>query len=262
MMKKISPSVSESLGYMLSSGLYDIDMRDKKLSGGFTTYLTDYKAPFLYTNWTGAWGSVSDLTHELGHFNSYYWRAEYGWNIPDGTDIAEVDSQGLVLLSTQYYEDLYGSDVANAARMEELLDSMYSILSGCMEDEFQQTIYANPDMTLDEMNQLYYKLSVEYGLQDIYQTLPEEWVLISHTFQSPLYYISYAAAMVPAAEIWMDSLDDYQGAVNRYESVVYRNPYDGFLTVLGDSGLSDPFDPATIKNLADEFYSYAGKLAG
>ncbi len=261
-MEKLSPNVSESLKYMLTSGLYDVDMRPEKLQGGFTTYLTDLHAPFLYDNWTGSWSSITDATHELGHYNSYYWRTQYGWNVPDGTDIAEVDSQTLVLLSTAYFDELFTGDTADAARMEMVLDTIYSLLSGCMEDEFQQTIYASPDMTLEEMNQLYYELSEEYGFQDVYGTLPEEWVVISHTFQSPLYYISYAAAMVPSAEIWMISLDDQSRAVNVYENVVFRDPYDGFLTVLSEAGLSDPFDPNAIRALADNLKSYAYGLVG
>ena len=43
------------------------------------------------------------------------------------------------------------------------MDAMYSLLSGCMEDEFQQEIYENPNMSLDEMNALYRKLAEEYG---------------------------------------------------------------------------------------------------
>jgi oligoendopeptidase F len=55
-------------------------------------------------------------------------------------------------------------------------------------------------MTLSEMNASYHELAVEYGLDEEYGYTGTEWVLISHTFQTPLYYISYAVSMVPALE--------------------------------------------------------------
>jgi len=131
-----------------------------------------------------------------------------------------------------------------------LIDAMYALISGCMEDEFQQTIYKNPDMTLDEINALYKDLAVEYGLDEVYGFDGTEWVLISHTFQTPMYYISYAVSMVPALELFEESQDDPQSARADYFAILNRDAYAQMQAVLSDNGLAPVFSEATIKRIA------------
>ena len=259
---EISPKISTAMNYMLTCGLYDIEPSETKLSGGFTTYFTSFGAPFLFDNWDGDWSSVSGFTHELGHYTSYYGREPYGWDTPDSTDVAEIDSQTLELLLMNDYDSIFGEEIADAARMEEMLNVLHAILSGCMEDEFQQRLYANPDMTLDEINALYYQLAEEYGLTAIYHYSPEEWVFITHTFESPFYYISYAASMVPSAEIFFLSQEDEDGAVELYEEILGRENGEGFLELLARENLGDPFDPETLSTLESQIRSYCQTLTG
>jgi len=258
--KEISPKISAAMNYMLTRGLYNIEPSATKLSGGFTTYFTSYGAPFLFDNWDGSWNSVAGFTHELGHYTSYYGRDPYGWDTPDSTDVAEIDSQTLELLFMNDYDLIFGEDIAEAARMEEMLNVLHAILSGCMEDEFQQRLYANPDMTLDEINALYYQLAEEYGLSAVYHYSPEEWVFITHTFESPFYYISYAASMVPAAEIFFLSQEDGDRAVAVYEEILGRENGEGFLELLERENLGDPFDPETLSTLESQVRNYCQTL--
>lgn len=258
--QSLSPKISGAMNYMLTCGLYDIEPSDTKLSGGFTTYFTSYGAPFLFDNWDGDWDSVSGFTHELGHYAFYYNRDTYGWDTPDSTDIAEIDSQTLELLFTNDYDDIFEDGTADAARMEEMLGVLHAILSGCMEDEFQQRLYENPDLTLPEINALYYRLAADYGLSAVYRYSPEEWVFITHTFESPFYYISYAASMVPSAEIFFLSLEDGEGAAEIYEEILDRETDEGFLEILEREELGDPFDPETLSALSDQILAYCQTL--
>ena len=196
-----SPLLSEPVTYMLQNRLYDVSDSNTKMDTNFTTYVADYRAPYIFAHWTGSADNVTTILHELGHFTNYYLNAVVGYTAGDSLDLAEVDAQALVLLLFQDYEAFYG-DLADQARTAALIDAMYAILSGCMEDEFQQDVYENPNMTLDQMNDLYASLAEEYGLQQVYGYQGTEWVLISHTFQTPMYYISYAVSMVPALELF------------------------------------------------------------
>ena len=142
------------------------------------------------------------------------------------------------------------------ARTAALIDSMYALLSGCMEDEFQQDVYENPDMTLDEMNALYKKLTVAYGLDEVYGYQGTEWVLISHTFQYPLYYISYAVSMVPALELLELSQRDAEAAKTAYFNIMMREPYADLNEELSKNGLGDVFSEDTIARIADILEAY------
>ncbi|MCE5189709.1 MAG: hypothetical protein LLF75_11105 [Eubacteriales bacterium] len=244
-----SPLLDEPVQYLLRNSLYDMSYGENKMDSSFTTYFSDYKAPYIFSVWTGESQDIATVLHELGHFTSYYHNAVVGYSATDNLDLAEVDSQALVLLMMRYFDRFYG-EYAQEAKNEVLLDAMYSLLSGCMEDEFQQDVYADPGMSLDTMNALYKRLAVEYGLDDVYGFQGTEWVLITHTFQTPLYYISYAVSIVPALELFELSLSDEAAAKNAYFNILMRDPYATFLETLDQNGLSSVFSNATIKQIA------------
>lgn len=244
-----SPMLDEPVQYMLRNDLYDFSYGANKMDNSFTTYISDYSAPFMFSQWTGESSDITTVLHELGHFTNYYHNAAVGYAATDNLDLAEIDSQALVLLMTRYFDQFFGV-YEQDAKTDVLLDAMYSLLSGCMEDEFQQEIYQNPGMTLDQINVLYKQLAVEYGLDDVYGFTGTEWVLISHTFQTPLYYISYAVSMVPALELFELSQSDEAAAKSTYFSILMRAPYASFKEVLEQNGLSSVFLDSTIQRIA------------
>lgn len=168
---------------------------------------------------------------------------------PDPYDVSEIDSQALELLLMPYYDAFYG-ELAPAACREKLLDGMNSLIMGCMEDEFQQRIYERAEpWTPQELHDLYSQLQQEYGIDALYLVFEGEWVTIRHTFESPFYYISYAVSQVPALCLWQESLTDYQGAMEKYDRIIHRNPYDTFSGILEKETLPSPFEEETIKEL-------------
>ena len=245
-----SPLLDESVDYLLQNNLYDFSVSANKMNGSFTTYISDYGAPYIFSQWYGDSANIMTALHELGHFTSYYYNAEVGFSAADSLDLAEIDSQALVLLMIDYYDVFFG-EYAQQAKTDILIDAMYSLISGCMEDEFQQEIYQNTDMTLDEINALYKELAVEYGLDEVYGYQGTEWVLISHTYQTPMYYISYAVSMVPSLELYEISQRDPQAARESYFSILMRSQYDQLQSVLSESGMPSVFSETTIRDIAD-----------
>ena len=244
-----SGRLAESLQYMLDNELYDFTVSEKKMEGSFTTYIGNYRAPFIFSQWDDTSGGVSTVIHELGHFTNDYYNPSVGWSGGYSLDLAEVDSQGLELLATRYY-DVFYDKLSEVAEADMLLNSMYAILSGCMEDEFQQYAYQHPDATLAQRNEKYLALAAEYGFMDLYGYTGTEWTLIPHTFQSPMYYISYATSMLLSLELWAQSKADFDAARDAYWSILDRAPYARFRTVANESGLADPLSPDTVRSLA------------
>ena len=221
------------------------------MESSFTTYFANYSSPFMFTAWEDSFYNTGTLIHELGHYTNYFVSPASGWSVSESLDLAEVDSQGLELLMTAYFDRLYGSDeAAEAALASRLSDALYSVLSGCMEDEFQQAVYADPDMTLEEMNALYYKLAQEYGFADLYGYTGCEWTMIPHTFQTPMYYISYATSMIASLELWDLAQTDADAARNAYLTILQRGPYTDFRETLVAAGLADPLSADTIADIA------------
>ena len=252
-----SPLLLEALDYMLEYGLYDFSPDPNKMETSFTTYFSSYDAPFMFTAWTDSFSDTGTVIHELGHYANYYHNAAVGWSVADSLDLAEVDSQGLELLMLPYYPSFYGKN-ADTAALYRLSDAMYAVLTGCMEDEFQQRIYADPGMTLEEMNALYLRLAGEYGFRELYGYTGTEWTMIPHTFQSPMYYISYAVSMIPALELWERSVADAAAAREAYFAILNRAPYAQFRRTVQQAGLSDPLRPETIERIAEVLHRAYG----
>ena len=105
-------------------------------------------------------------------------------------------------------------------------------------------------MTLEELNDLYYELSVDYGLGDLYGYVGTEWVGIPHTFQSPLYYISYGTSMILSMELWEKSMEDYPAARDAYMDILLRPAYTQLRSVARENGLGDPLSAETIQSLS------------
>ena len=246
----LAPESGEAYAYMMRNGLIDTAVSDKKMDSNFTTYLSASDAPFTLMQWQGDWQSTGTVMHEFGHYLNYYVNPPKSWADSDSLDLAEIDSQAMQLLLTKYFGSFYG-DLAGAAEKSLLLDCMYAMITGCLEDEFQQEVYAHPSWTLPEINACYRQLADEYGLTELYGYTGAEWTQILHTFQTPMYYISYAVSMVPALEIYAMSKEDHSAAEAVYFHIMNRAPYASFRTVVSENGLSDVFDENTIKRIAD-----------
>lgn len=251
-MADFSPLALETLDYLQQYGLYDHASGGDRMQSSFSTFFSDYGAPFLFAEWTGSYQDTSTLVHELGHCINYYQNPAVGWSVSDPLDLAEIDSQGLEMLTMPYYASFYGSPKAvRSARLNRCCDMLYAVISGCMEDEFQQIVYSDPAMTLAQMNAAYLRLAEAYGFADLYGYTGTEWVQIPHTFQSPLYYISYATSALGAMQLFELSERDRAAAGEAYLSILMREPYARFRQTLKKNGLSDPFSESTVEELAE-----------
>ena len=250
-----APELAEAWGYMRQHELYDLNLDTGKLGGSYTIYLSDYHAPFLYSHWDDSATIVGTVIHEFGHFANNYYNPRFGVNAGESLDLCEVDSQGFEMLMMGTYDTIFNRH-AGAAQINELLDALYSVIAGCMEDEFQQRVYAAKDITAAEMNRIYQELAAEYGLAELYGIEGTSWTHIPHHFRSPLYYISYAASMLAALQIWELAQQDRADATAAYLNILKREPYAAFRETLAKNGLGTPMRPESVAELAETLTNY------
>lgn len=233
--KEFPKAMQEAFTYMKDYNLYYFNEGANMMRSAFSTFLSSYRAPFLFIN-TSSHKDVSTLFHEFGHYANFYTSPASMWNIGQDLNLAEVHSQGLELLMQGYYKELYGED-AELMQYNSLIDILGNILQGCAEDEFQQAVYASPEMSLDDINQAHSDIYEKYMGSQIYY----QWVDISHNFEQPMYYISYATSAISALEIWSKAQDDREQGLKIYEDVSGYCFNAKYLDVLDKTGLSDPF---------------------
>lgn len=243
------PVLKESYDYLLKYELYDILTSSNKSPGGFTTYLSGYNEPFISLNYEADYQTLSSLIHEFGHFNYEY----YTGGTCESLDLGEVYSQGLELLAFPYHKKMLGS-IEHSKEMQVVImcDMVRGIIDGCVFDEFLQTVYANPNMTVQELNELYGKISKEYGLE----VDNRDWVEVEHNFISPFYYISYAMSAISSLEIWQKAQVNEQNGMEIYIKLIDSGKDLTFQEALKAVGLSNPFEEKTVKEVMETIGTY------
>jgi len=72
MYRALSPETGEFMDFMCDHDLFDVLGKKSKRTGGYMTYLPDWRSPFIFANFNGTSGDVNVITHECGHaFQGY-----------------------------------------------------------------------------------------------------------------------------------------------------------------------------------------------
>lgn len=250
----VSPELTEALDFLRRNGLYRIGSDDGLYDGGYTDTLPAYRSAFLFNKVSSRFEAFSSTVHEFGHFNAAYHDPTPALYQYSNIDVSEIQSQGLELLFLPCLQDiLAGEDVKarNAVTLYALSQILSSVVDGCLYDEFEQAVYAAPDLSVEDLHQLEQRLNAEYGYNELYE--PEVyWTYISHLFEQPFYYISYATSALPALELWVLSREDYGAAVDAYMKISAVRTDAWFLDVLDENGLCDVTNRGDVVRLADK----------
>lgn len=242
---KISGEVYAAYEYLTRRGLYDIEPSQKKAEVGFTTFLNYYNEPFIFNAPYGNFYDYLDMMHEFGHFvNYFYYPSGLVYSLPDN-DLSELQSQGMTTVMTYLFDDIFGPERGDVMRDEVLLELALAVIDGALYDEFQQRVYAEADLTPERVNEIYAQVYAQYGY-NTYDGYETEWMYISHNFESPFYYISYAVSALGALEINQLCESDFETGVDKYLTVLSMDPEVWYYSeALKDAGLRDIFDPDT-----------------
>lgn len=257
MYTRLSPETAEFIAFLLDHHLYDVEIRDGKRGGGYMTFFEKYRAPFIFANFDGTTENAYIMCHEGGHaFQGYLRREEVFRERRSYTsEAAETHAMAMEFFAWPYMELFFG-DRAEDYRAMHLEGAVRLIISQCQQDEFQELVYDNPDLTPDERNGLWAKLDRVYWPSrdfagDQYLLDGCGWQRIPHMFQWPFYAIDYALAQVCALEYlhWMNR--DREEAWKSYLDFCLRTGTESFPELVRSAGLDDPFREGTLCKLID-----------
>ena len=259
MYRDLSPETAEFIDFMMENGLFDVLGRKTKTQGGYMTELPDYKAPFIFANFNGTSGDGDVITHECGHAFQYFVNREDP--ISEHNDItmetAEIHSMSMEYFTYGWMDKFFGNRKEDYYTMH-LEDSVIFVPYGCMVDEFQHIVYANPDMTPAERKQVWKKLESTYRPHIDFDGDPffgegGFWQRQGHIFASPFYYIDYVLATICAMQFkaWMD--EDFKEAFTHYLQLCKLSARDFYEPMLEQAGLKSPFKDGCIESLVEKF---------
>ena len=258
MYAELSAETKEFFDFMMEGELFDVLGRKTKKAGGYMTYLPLYHAPFIFANFNGTSGDVDVITHECGHaFQGYLSGKDPIQEHADITmETAEIHSMSMEFFAEKWMELFFG-DRADDYRSMHLEDAVAFIPYGCMVDEFQHIVYANPDMTPAERNAAWAKLEKEYRPHvDFtgYKRFEEGgfWQKQLHIYDMPFYYIDYCIAQTCAMEYKVMMDENMEKAWESYLTLCKLSASDFFTNMIPQVGLVSPFEDGCIKEMVDK----------
>jgi M3 family oligoendopeptidase len=257
MYRELSPETAEFIDFMFERELFDLLSRPGKAPGGYCTYIPDFKSPFIFSNFNGTSGDVDVLTHEAGHAFAAY-RAAKQKLIPEysgaSMEICEIHSMSMEFLTGGFRGLFFGRDAAKYELSH--AESALSFLPyGCMVDEFQHIVYADPGLAPEQRNLAWLELERKYRPYLDFGDLPfysrgAGWQRQLHLYECPFYYIDYCLAQTVAFQFWEAWLKCPADGWQRYLTLVDLAGTKSFPGLVQSAGLKSPFEPGCLKALS------------
>ena len=252
-MNEIDPELGASLSHLMEYEMYDIAFSDVKANVGFTIDLPYYQDAFIFASPTGDYRDYHTAIHEFGHYNQTYRSTESILETNMNMDVAEIHSQGLELLFYEYYDDLAAGEAGEQLAFAQIFQLAQAVVDVAQISEFEIEVYENPDMTIQEMNELYLELSEEYGIYYVPEiTQLYDWSNVNHLFSDPCYYVSYLTSALSSLDLFTISVEDPHKAVELYMQLTALPTYVPYCSAVEYVGLQDIFEKGTAADIMNK----------
>ena len=249
----LSPETAEFIDEMFDGGLFDVLSKEGKAPGGYCTYLADYKAPFIFSNFNGTSDDVDVLTHEAGHAFAAWVAARK--DLPmileePGMESCEIHSMSMEQFAYPYAEWFFG-DQADKFRFAHLQEALTFVPFGVAVDEFQHICYAHPELTPKERTYQWHLLEEKYMPwrryeNDAFFARGGYWYHKLHIYLYPFYYINYTLTTMGAMEFKKKYAEDRDAAWQDYLNLCKTGGSRSYLETLRYANLSNPFTPGSV----------------
>jgi M3 family oligoendopeptidase len=250
------PELGDFFKMMVNNHLLDLDTRAGKAGGGFCTSFPTYGIPYIFANFNGTKGDVEVFTHEMGHafqcWQSRNLTLDYLWPTLES---CEIHSMSLEFLTWSQMDKFFGDD-AQRFRQIHLAQSLLFLPYGCAVDHFQHLVYANPDATSQERNQMWQAMEERYlpwrNYGDLaYPTQGGLWQEKQHIYCVPFYYIDYTLALCCAMQFWAKAESNYETTLAEYIALCQLGGKAPFQELVRSANLVSPFQPGCLKTVVD-----------
>ncbi|MBS5283817.1 MAG: M2 family metallopeptidase [Clostridiales bacterium] len=263
----VDGGLGELFSYMREKGLYDLGLEEGETdrnTGTYTLSLPQYGDAFIFLSRSGGVYDHQSLIHEFGHFAAGCYD-----EVPElfqdyYVDVSEIQSQGLELLAAAWARENKG-ELGEVYAYEEICTMVSNVLSACMIGEFEQAVYENPDMTLEELNKLFSDIQDTYenAYIESYDGTCYGWVEIGHLFSSPMYYIGYGTSALSALDLWVDAgTESLEAASGTYMSLIKEGSHMPYCQTAEKWELTDVFSTEELGKLADGIRAIEGAEEG
>lgn len=270
MYNELSKETKEFFDFMLENELMDLETKHNKSAGGYCTYIPDYKAPFIFSNFNGTSEDMDVLTHEAGHAFQLYMSRYIDMqeiNFPT-LDSCEIHSMSMEFITYPWMEIFFKEDT-DKYKFAHLSSAIKFLPYGVVVDEFQHIVYANPHMSKDERKKVWRDLEKKYLPHRDYEdnVILEKgcWFFKQgHIYKDPFYYIDYVLAQICAFQFLKKMDEDKDKGWEDYLRICKVGGTQSFLEIVKTGNLVSPFKDKCIEsiipNLEDNIIKFENNL--
>ncbi|WP_242217025.1 M3 family oligoendopeptidase [Bacillus cereus group sp. BfR-BA-01380] len=262
MYKELSEETNTFFNFMLENNLLDLVAKKGKAGGGYCTYIENYKAPFIFSNFNGTSGDIDVLTHEAGHaFQVYesrhYEIPEYNWPTYEA---CEIHSMSMEFFTWPWMKLFFEEDVEKYY-FSHLSSALLFLPYGVSVDEFQHFVYEHPEASPAERKEAWRNIERKYlphrdYEENDYLERGGFWQRQAHIYNSPFYYIDYTLAQICAFQFWKRSRENRQEAWEDYVHLCRQGGSKSFLQLVEVANLTSPFADGCVKGVIDEIHAW------
>lgn len=255
MYSDLSAETGEFFKAMVENELMDLVSKKGKAGGGYCTYISDYRVPFIFANFNGTSGDIDVLTHEAGHaFQVYcsknFCLPEYHWPTYESCEIHSMSME----FFTWPWMELFFKDDTVKYKFTHLSEALLFIPYGVTVDEFQHYIYAHPDASPQARKTAWRDIEKKYLPHRDYEDNDYlerggYWHQQGHIFGDPFYYIDYTFAQICAFQFWKRSRENQKKAWADYLRLCQAGGSKSFLELISIANLVSPFEDGCIESV-------------
>lgn len=255
MYEELSQETGAFFQFMQENNLMDLVAKKGKAGGGYCTFIENYKAPFIFSNFNGTSGDIDVLTHEAGHaFQVYSSRhfeiPEYAWPTYEACEIHSMSME----FFTWPWMDLFFKEDTDKYKFSHLSDALLFLPYGVSVDEFQHWVYENPEATPKERKLQWREIEKKYLPHKDYdgnEYLENGgfWQRQGHIYNSPFYYIDYTLAQICAFQFWKRSRENQEEAWADYVKLCKLGGSMSFTKLVEAANLISPFEAGCVESV-------------
>ena len=258
--KDVDSELSELFNNMVDNDYIDFVQRENKVNFSITNYLTESCIPVITGNYKNNYLDVQTTTHEMGHsFQKYCASIKDREYIVSPLlkyptmEIAEMFSYSMELIMMKHVGNIFNEEDYKKYCFMKIYNLLSNLPYMCLVDEFQETIYSNENLKIEDIRKTWNKLVKKYHLEisnSGHINLDEGGYFYrqSHIYLDPFYYIDYALSYFGAFSIWNES-DKNLDVFKKVGSVA---SYYSFKELIAKYNMPNPFDEETVKNVSNK----------
>lgn len=266
MYAELSNETREFINFMIENELMDLVSKKGKAGGGYCTYISEYKSPYIFSNFNGTAGDIVVLTHEAGHaFQVYSSRAyevpEYGFPTYEACEIHSMSME----FFTWPWMELFFKEDTDKYKFNHLGEALMFIPYGVTVDEFQHFVYENPEATPAERKKAWRDIERKYlphrdYEENDYLERGGFWHQQGHIFEDPFYYIDYTLAQICALQFWKRANNGEEKAWDDYVALCKEGGSKPFLKLVKKANLKSPFEDGCVKSVIGDIEAWLDSI--